>query len=237
MGGDRLTSLRFYPLLFMRTRFRKGFTLIELLVVISIIGLLATALVPAVKAVKKAARKAQAKSVFAQWATSCTLYKKEYGAYLPNLSPTYDPSKDVIHKLDDPNKTLIFIKCLYGKNLTGTALSSGATGDRVKYNRQAMEFCAFGQDDFFNFAAGDSTWQSNPILQDRLGNTAIRVCFDLDNNGLIKSLAGTFPPDLADAAGTTGVSGRIIIFTTELDIGTLNPDLSPSDAADIFVIQ
>ena len=72
----------------MLTRRRQGFTLIELLVVIAIIGILATALVPAVKAVKMAARKAQAKSVFAQWATACTLYKKEYGAYLPNLGGT-----------------------------------------------------------------------------------------------------------------------------------------------------
>jgi prepilin-type N-terminal cleavage/methylation domain-containing protein len=222
----------------MLTRLRKGFTLIELLVVISIIGLLATALVPAVKAVKKSARKAQAKSVFAQWATACTLYKKEYGAYLPNLgSAAYDPSKDILHKLDDSGRSLLFIKHLYGKNLNGTALSSGTSGERVKYNRQAMEFCAFGQDDFLNYSAGDTAWQANPILQDRLGNPAIRVCFDLNNDGLIKSVAGTYPVDLTDAAGTTGVPGRIIIFTTDLDIGTANPDLSPSDAADIFVIQ
>jgi prepilin-type N-terminal cleavage/methylation domain-containing protein len=219
-------------------RLRKGFTLIELLVVISIIGLLATALVPAVKAVKKAARKAQAKSVFAQWATACTLYKKEYGAYLPNLgTAAYDPSKDILHKFDDSAYSLRFTKHLYGKNLNGTALSGGTTGDRVKYNRQAMEFCAFSQDDFFNYNAGDTTWQANPILQDRLGNPAIRICFDLNNDGLVKSVPGTYPVDLVDAGGTTGVPGRVIIFTTDLDIGSLNPDLSPSDAADIYVIQ
>lgn len=222
----------------MLPRLRKGFTLIELLVVISIIGLLATALVPAVKAVKKAARKAQAKSVFAQWATACTLYKKEYGAYLPNLgTAAYDTSKDILHKFDDSSYSLRFTKHLYGKNLNGTALSGGTTGDRVKYNRQAMEFCAFGQDDFLNYAAGDTTWQANPILQDRLGNAAIRICFDLTNDGLIKSVPGTYPVDLVDAGTTTGVPGRVIIFTTDQDIGSLNPDLSPSDAADIYVIQ
>ncbi|MEY2751360.1 MAG: hypothetical protein RLZZ550_1331 [Verrucomicrobiota bacterium] len=221
----------------MPTRRRQGFTLIELLVVIAIIGLLATALVPAVKAVKMAARKAQAKSVFAQWATACTLYKKEYGAYLPNLGGTYDASKDVQHKLDDAGRSLIFVKCLYGKNLNGTALSSGATGERVRFNRQAMEFCAFSQDDFFNFAPGDTTWQTNPILQDRLGNPAIRVCFDLNNDGLVKSVPGVYPTDLVDAGGTTGVPGRVIIYTTDQDIGTANPDLTPSEAADIFVIQ
>jgi prepilin-type N-terminal cleavage/methylation domain-containing protein len=221
----------------MLTRRRQGFTLIELLVVIAIIGILATALVPAVKAVKMAARKAQAKSVFAQWATACTLYKKEYGAYLPNLGGTYSAATDVMHKLDDPGRSLLFVKHLYGKNLNGTALSSGATGERVRFNRQAMEFCAFSQDDFFNFAPGDNTWQTNPILQDRLGNPAIRVCFDLNNDGLVKSVSGILPVDLADAGGTIGVPGRIIIFTTDRDIGTANPDLSPSEAADIFVIQ
>jgi len=216
---------------------RRGFTLIELLVVIAIIGILATALVPAVKAVKMAARKSQAKSVFAQWATACTLYKKEYGAYLPNLGGTYDASRDVLHRIDDSGRSLIFVKHLYGKNLNGTALTSGATGERVRFNRQAMEFCAFSQDDFFNFAPGDNTWQTNPILQDRLGNPAIRVCFDLNNDGLVKAVSGIFPPELNDAGGTTGVPGRVIIFTTDRDIGTANPDLSPSEAADIFVIQ
>ena len=217
----------------MLTRRRPGFTLIELLVVIAIIGILATALVPAVKAVKMAARKSQAKSVFAQWATACTLYKKEYGAYLPNLGGTYDASRDVLHRIDDSGRSLIFVKHLYGKNLNGTALSSGATGERVRFNRQAMEFCAFSQDDFFNFAPGDNTWQTNPILQD----PAIRVCFDLNNDGLVKAVSGIFPPELNDAGGTTGVPGRVIIFTTDRDIGTANPDLSPSEAADIFVIQ
>ena len=221
----------------MLPRRRQGFTLIELLVVIAIIGILATALVPAVKAVKMAARKAQAKSVFAQWATACTLYKKEYGAYLPNLGGTYSAAADIAHKLDDPGRSLLFVKHLYGRNLNGTALSSGPTGERVRYNRQAMEFCAFSQDDFFNFAPGDTAWQTNPILQDRLGNPAIRVCFDLNNDGLVKSVPGVYPTELVDAGGTTGVPGRVIIFTTDQDIGTANPDLTPSEAADIFVIQ
>jgi prepilin-type N-terminal cleavage/methylation domain-containing protein len=217
----------------MPTRRRQGFTLIELLVVIAIIGILATALVPAVKAVKMAARKAQAKSVFAQWATACTLYKKEYGAYLPNLG-TYNAASDMLHKLDDPGRSLLFVKHLYGKKLDGTPL---ITAERVKFNRQAMEFCAFSQDDFFNYTPGSADWQNNPVLQDRLGNPAIRVCFDLNNDGLVKSVSGILPVDLADAGGTIGVPGRIIIFTTDRDIGTANPDLSPSEAADIFVIQ
>jgi len=226
----------------MLTRRRQGFTLIELLVVIAIIGLLATALVPAVKAVKMAARKAQAKSVFAQWATACTLYKKEYGAYLPNLGATYSAATDVAHKLDEDGVSLRFVKHLYGKNLNGTALSGGNSGDRVKFNRQAMEFCAFSQDDFYlSASAAPGDWQINPVLQDRLGNPAIRVCFDLTNDGLIKSVPGVtaskLPLDLEDAAGTIGIPGRIIIFTSDRDIGTANPDLSTSEAADIFVIQ
>jgi prepilin-type N-terminal cleavage/methylation domain-containing protein len=223
----------------MLTRRRPGFTLIELLVVIAIIGLLATALVPAVKAVKMAARKAQAKSVFAQWATACTLYKKEYGAYLPNLGSDYKTASDILHNLDDSDPSMRFIKCLYGKNPNGTALVSA---ERVRFNRQAMEFCAFSQDDFYiGPTEAPSAWQAKPFLQDRLGNTGIRVCFDLNNDGLLKSLPGALPakmPDgLEDAAGSVGVPGRVLIFTTDRDVGISNKEITPSEAADIYVIQ
>jgi prepilin-type N-terminal cleavage/methylation domain-containing protein len=217
----------------------KGFSLVETLTALVVLGTLSVGLaaVADARAVKFAARKSQAKSVFAQWATACTFYKKEYGAYLPNLGPTYDASKDVLHKLDDAEKSLVFVKCLYGKNLNGTALSSGASGERVRFNRQAMEFCAFSQDDFFNFSPSDAAWQSNPILQDRLGNTAIRVCFDLNNDGLVKSVPGVYPDELLDAGAALGVPGRVIIFTTKRDVGQGNPKLDPIDAADVVVIQ
>ena len=218
---------------------RKGFTGTETLTALVVLGTLFVGLASAAdaRAVKLAARKSQAKSVFAQWATACTLYKKEYGAYLPYLGHTYDATKDVLHKLDDSGRSLVFVKCLYGKNLNGTALSSGASGERVRFNRQAMEFCAFSQDDFFNFSPSDAAWQSNPILQDRLGNTAIRVCFDLNNDGLVKSVPGVYPDELLDAGAALGVPGRVIIFTTKRDVGQGNPKLDPIDAADVVVIQ
>jgi type II secretory pathway pseudopilin PulG len=217
----------------------KGFSLVEALTALVVLGTLSVGLaaVADTRAVKFAARKAQAKIVFSQWATACTLYKKEYGAYLPNLGRTYDASKDVLHKLDDAGKSLVFVKCLYGKNLNGSALSGGSGGERVRFNRQAMEFCAFSGDDFFNFSPSDTAWQSDPILQDRLGNTAIRVCFDLNNDGVIKSVPGVYPDELLDAGGALDVPGRVIIFTTKRDVGQGNPKLDPIDAADVVLIQ
>lgn len=209
----------------------------ETLIAVVVLGALGVGLVSASDVNLRFARHAKANIVFHQWVTACTLYKKEYGAYLPNLGGSYIASRDVLHRLDDPGRSLIFVKHLYGKNLDGTALTGGPTGERVRFNRQAMEFCAFAPVDFLNYSATDESWLRNPQLQDAFGNTAIRVCFDLNNDGLISDLDGILPDRILSAGTPSGIPGRVIIFTTYRDLGQGNLKLDAKDAADIIVIQ
>lgn len=209
----------------------------ETIIAVVVLGALGVGLVSASDVNLRMVRLAQAKTVFSQWATACTLYKKEYGAYLPNLGGSYNASRDVLHRLDDSGRSLIFVKHLYGKNLDGSALSGGSTGERVRFNRQAMELCTFSPKDFLNYSATDDSWLRNPQLQDAFGNTAIRVCFDLNNDGLISDLDGILPDQILSAGTPSGIPGRVMIFTTYRDLGQGNPKLDAKDAADIVVIQ
>ena len=223
----------------MPSRRRAGFTLIELLTVISIIGILAAMIFPAISGVRKQARHADAQTAFSQWATGVTRYKQVYG-FFPNLGATGtvpDTTLDTLYMLETPADTSVkFVKALSGRSPTGLALS---TTDRKALNKNAEEFCAFGKNDFEDFA----NFNDNSLLVDRFNNRHIRIIFDTDSTGTIKNInpvAGfdSIPPDIQAISTSTGLPARVIIYTTDLggDFGSFD-GLGASDFDKVIAIQ
>ncbi len=233
-----MTSPLTTPAFPMPIRRRVGFTLIELLTVIMIIGILAAMLFPAITGVRKKARHADAQTAFSQWATGITRYKQVYG-FFPNLGATGtapDTTLDTLYTLETADTNLKFVKALSGRSPTGLAL---ATVDRKALNRNAEEFCAFGKNDFEDFA----NFNDNSLVVDRFGNRHIRVIFDTDSTGTIKNItpaAGTdsIPGDIKSISSATGLPARVIIYTTDLGKDFESYDgLGATDFDQVIAIQ
>ena len=199
-----------------------------------IIGMLIGLLFPAIAGVRKKARLATAQGAFSQWANGVTRYKQTYGFY-PSIGTNYVTTGDSLHSLESGTIGVNFIMALSGKNPEGSILTDTA---RKAFNRNGEEFCAFAKDDFEDYSTNTA---STGVLMDRFGNHNIRIIFDTDSTGTIKAVAGLdaskTPPDLSSiASGGTGIPARIIIFTSDLDIGSLE-GLEKGDVADVIAIQ
>lgn len=204
------------------------------MVAMAIIGMLIGLLFPAIAGVRKKARLATAQGAFSQWANGVTRYKQTYGFY-PSIGTNYVTTGDSLHSLESGTIGVNFIMALSGKNPEGSILTDTA---RKAFNRNGEEFCAFAKDDFEDYSTNTA---STGVLMDRFGNHNIRIIFDTDSTGTIKAVAGLdaskTPPDLSSiASGGTGIPARIIIFTSDLDIGSLE-GLEKGDVADVIAIQ
>ena len=84
--------------------FKKGFTLVELLVVIAIIGILIGMLLPAVQAVREAARRIQCANNIKQVTLAALNYESAYMQFPPGTI-AHDPEKSLVNNYPDGNST------------------------------------------------------------------------------------------------------------------------------------
>lgn len=158
---------------------RDGFTLIELLTVIAIIGILAAILIPAVGAAKIAAKKAQTKTQFSQWATAMSLFKQEYG-YYPALVAGVNNTSPV--SLGGTAPATAFLDALAAQKYTGGANGTfSAEPSSNMGNTKLLSFYSISNSDL-----GLVSGNKNPgQLQDAFGNTDIKMLVDTDGSGII----------------------------------------------------
>lgn len=143
-----------------------AFTLIELLTVIAIIGILAAIIIPTVGSVKKSANKAKSKVQFNQWASSCEVFKQEYGFY-PQLSAATGSG------LVDPSN---FFANLTARDYNGSALA----GTSLKDNKKKRSFYSPSDSEILKNGATPQN-----ALVDAFGNSYIMYMYDANGDGKI----------------------------------------------------
>ncbi len=162
-------SLPLSPTSTRRARRAGGFTLVELLTVITIIGILASILVPVVGTAIFNAKRQKTYVQLNNLAQAVQLYKDQYRVY-PTLT-TSVPTADFPLGLKN-----------YGQRFLNI-MTGHPGGDDLRFNKKAMTF----------FSASDSDLTPDGLqIVDAFGNNDIYIIMDTDGDGIIKaaSIAG-----------------------------------------------
>ena len=188
---------------------RRGFTLVELLVVIAIIGILIGMLLPAVQAVREAARRTTCANNIRQLALSCHNYESANRRFPPGTiyneigaGPFYDPDR-----VDGSGvTTLVFLLPF----LEQENLSSFVTADRSLRQVGATwwgEISGSGAGVIRDFEAAQftvPTFQCSSAGTDSISGIAVDMAADL----------ATFLITDADAAMDSGYASYLALGTT-----------------------
>ncbi len=207
-------------------KFKRAFTLIELMIVITIIGVLASLLLPMITGARSATYKAKTKTLFANMVAGLNRYKDEYG-YFPNFLA----EKDRVN-LNDANNSENMIRALTGKNPDGTAMSNAERTAVNKNKIRVLDFDDSNLKEVMNPTTKKKEWR----IVDSFGNPNIYVCVDNDGDGLIKkgfptATDGVNPIDLQEAVKNdkVGVRASVLIFTLKKDSLAANATFGSED--------
>lgn len=151
-----------------------GFTLIELLTVVAIIGILAAILIPTLGGVRRAARRAETKVRFGQWAAAMEQFRQEYGYY-----PAVTSGGGVL-------EPAAFLGALTAHDYLGAAVSGAA----LHGNAKGIVFHAVSEAEFARRADGTPANE----LVDAFGNSDVAVLTDTDGDGVISGAELVRPP-------------------------------------------
>jgi len=133
-NGDLQTHLECFVCVFERNEMKNstkqnGFTLVELLVVIAIIGILIGMLLPAVQAVREAARRTQCLNNLKQVALACHNYESAHGHFPPGMLEEGSGEGVAPQRLGVFSFLLPFMELQNVADLVEPNLSPGRLGD------------------------------------------------------------------------------------------------------------
>lgn len=203
-----------------------AFTLIELLSVITVIGILAALLFPALGAARNSANRAKTRVQFTQWTAAIESFRSEYG-YYPALHSSHlvNPSG----QNTDASALHLFHDILAARRRDGSALPAYTTSTNSQYpevqNRKLIRFYSFIESDF---TAADSA--SPNLLSDAFGNTEIAVLVDANLDGVINAadfgsvlpLVNGLSPTNADFPAT-GIRATVVFYAPSPGATLANP--------------